>query len=120
MEQDINNQTGKKIFLNEECFLELDKLPQHVSVLGVSGFGKSNILLHFLKYAIDNDHPLIFVNGKGDKELITQFEHYQTSAKQLSPEDGFDTVKLVALKNTSAKIWSLDDRIATIKYNPFK
>ena len=106
MEQDINNQTGKKIFLNEECFLELDKLPQHVSVLGVS--------------AIDNDHPLIFVNGKGDKELITQFEHYQTSAKQLSPEDGFDTVKLVALKNTSAKIWSLDDRIATIKYNPFK
>jgi len=59
-----DNLTGKPIILGEP------ELNQHIFLCGTTGSGKTTTILCFVDYALKNGLPLVFVDGKGDPDLV--------------------------------------------------
>ena len=102
----------KKIIFNEDTVLIGDKksknfsLPakmSHVFICGTTGSGKTVAISNFIKCAIDNEYPLLLVDGKGD--------------------EGNDSIlEIVKMMKKDRKLYviNMNDPKNSDKYNPFK
>ncbi|WP_052663560.1 type IV secretion system DNA-binding domain-containing protein [[Mycoplasma] testudinis] len=96
----------KGIKLNQKVIIPDEALKQPVSVVGATGFGKTTTLLHFLKYAFEENIPAIFIDGKGDQNLIK------------------DLCLIGKENNLKINTWSIEGNLGKqfneVAYNPFK
>lgn len=85
----------KKIHISNDC--------KHIFVCGTTGSGKTVALSNFIKSGIDNDYPMLLVDGKGDVGVNSILDIVQ---------------KLGADKKIH--VVNLNDPAHSAKYNPFK
>ena len=85
----------KKIHISNDC--------KHVFVCGTTGSGKTVALSNFIKSGIDNDYPMLIIDGKGD-----------VGANSI--------LDIVQKLGASKKIYvvNLNDPAHSAKYNPFR
>lgn len=71
--------TREPVYTNQEV------LTQHVQVLGPSGTGKTTSLLSFIAQAVQKKVPVIFVDGKGEVDVILKIKVLCPQMKLFSP-----------------------------------
>lgn len=86
----------RKIYIPDNC--------KHCFVCGTTGSGKTVALSNFIKHGIDEDYPLLIVDGKGDMGKGSILEITKQFCK--------DKKKLY--------IVSLSNPELSVKYNPFR
>jgi DNA helicase HerA-like ATPase len=89
-----DNLTGEPIVLGSQ------ELNQHTFLCGATGSGKTTTILCFVDYALRNDIPLVFVDGKGDPDL----------AKTLA--------SMAASHNRELQVFSISEPESSWNYNP--
>lgn len=89
-----DNLTGEPIVLGSQ------ELNQHTFLCGATGSGKTTTILCFVDYALRNDIPLVFVDGKGDPDL----------AKTLA--------SMAASHNRKLQVFSISEPESSWNYNP--
>jgi conjugal transfer pilus assembly protein TraD len=89
-----DNLTGEPIVLGSQ------ELNQHTFLCGTTGSGKTTTILCFVDYALKNDIPLVFVDGKGDPDL----------AKTL--------VSMAGRHNRELQVFSISEPESSWSYNP--
>lgn len=78
--QKFRNQVGEGIFLgledkNKPIFLSEYELGMHTQVIGTTGFGKTaSVLIPQLNWALEKGRGMVFIDGKGDLESLSQFK----------------------------------------------
>lgn len=94
---------SKYIYLDDEhqCKIEQKVLSQHSLVVGTTGTGKTNTLLHIVKNGFENKNKVIFIDGKADEGLIV------------------DLQKFCLANNKKLEIVSLNKVANRIAYSPF-
>lgn len=86
-------------YLNKNCYIPDSSLTRHLSIIGGTGSGKTTTIKHFIKRAIETNKKCIFIDGKGDDDLISEF-------KSLCESQGKKIL-----------VYKLDDE--STRYNPF-
>ena len=76
----------------------------HIFVCGTTGSGKTVALANFIKSGIDNEYPLLIVDGKGD----------------IGKDSIYDIVKKLAGQQKKVYVIDLNNPDKSDKYNPFK
>ncbi len=88
---------------NKLVYLTDQELNQHTLVMGTTGSGKTTTLMNFLSSCCERKLPLIYVDGKGDLDLLGNF------------------IKITQKYNRRLKVFSLDPDIDDkfiCPYNP--
>jgi type IV secretory pathway TraG/TraD family ATPase VirD4 len=101
-------------FFKREEYLSEEQMNHHVHIVGASGFGKTVLLSHIVKKAIESKKGLLFIDQKGDRDTVELFTRFVRDANRkdlkvfsLSPHDRSATYNI--LSNGSAN--ELRDRI---------
>lgn len=79
---------------NETIYLTDKELNQHTLVMGTTGAGKTTTLMNFLSSCCSRQLPLIYVDGKGDLDLLNNFikisQKYKRRLKVFSLDPDID------------------------------
>lgn len=69
------------IYLDEnlECKIPESALTKHSLIVGTTGTGKTNTLLHFVNNAFEKNNKIIFIDGKADEGLIDDLANFSKS-----------------------------------------
>ena len=67
---------GSKYENGQRVRMSFSDLNTHLLAIGTTRSGKTNSIMNFVEYAIDNAIPVVIVDGKGDVELARQVERY--------------------------------------------
>jgi hypothetical protein len=73
---------GEKILVGTEllsgrwAYLSYKQLNQHLIVVGTTGRGKTQTILNIVEAAILGGLPLVYVDGKGDQDLIARVQAF--------------------------------------------
>ena len=101
-----NSEKGEKTFLglsNNKKAIYMPNNAKHVFVCGTTGSGKTVALSNFIKSGIDNNYPMLIVDGKGDVG--------QNSLLDITQKLG---------QNKKVYVINLNDPKNSDKYNPFR
>lgn len=67
------------LYLNKNLFIQDSALRTHTLIYGGTGCGKTNTIIHFIKYALEKNHKVVFVDGKADINLYKDVKNYCNS-----------------------------------------
>ncbi len=70
-------------FLYPKEWITEKQLNHHVHIVGASGFGKTVLISHILKSRINSGRGVLFIDQKGDRETIEQFNSYVRAAGRI-------------------------------------
>ncbi len=71
-------------FLRPKEWITERQLNHHVHIVGASGFGKTVLISHILKARIEAGRGCLFIDQKGDRETIEQFNSFVSNVGRLS------------------------------------
>lgn len=61
---------------NKPLYIGDKAINTHMLAVGTTGSGKTTTICNFIESHIERGYPVIFVDGKGDKSLARQIEHF--------------------------------------------
>lgn len=84
---------GKELVSGEPVALQFKDLAQHGAVFGSTGTGKTTSIMNFIQYAVKYNIALVYVDGKGDPDLLKNMESicpYLMSFSMASNRGGYN------------------------------